>query len=645
MGKRKPTARCCLALAAAWSIWAGPAWAESRVALVIGNGGYRSIAELVNPPNDARDVGDALRALGFDVQIAVDADQERMREDISVFAKKAAAADVSVFYYGGHGLQVASHNFLVPVDAEFRALEDIDKRTVHFDDVLAAQAGGKGIHLIFLDACRNNPVKNLNIPLQSAGLAQVGEAAGLLIAFATQPNNVAYDGAGRNSPFTQAFLSHVATPGIDVSGLLIAVRRDVIAATGGAQVPWDNSSLTRQFFFAGEGSGETTPEGLLWQAASRDHDANLLTIYLDRYPKGAHADDVRELLAQVPNASGPSAKPSPTLENDLWRLALSSRQRPVVELYLARYPGGTHAKDAEPLLASLRAAEVSDHNPALVCDRLANHPHDATALAPGVDMAGLIPHAADAIEACRTASEAHPEIAHYTALLARALYAGGQFDESIRLYRQAADAGDARAMDSFALLMERGDHVPRDVPGAYALFAKAAERGNADAAIDLASALYEGKIVERDVARAAALLRQAVKNGSARGALDLAALINNGGPGDLSEVLPLFRQAAAAGDPEAPGKIAAVLDKGLAGNKRDPAGAAKALLDCVGVGSGACLLELIQPQTQWSPDTIREVQITLKSAGYYSGPINGRTGPELRPALKQWRLLGPPARG
>ena len=237
---------------------------------MIGNGGYRAIAELANPPNDAHDVGDALKTLGFDVQIAVDADQAHMREVLSVFAGSAAAADVSVFYYGGHGLQVASHNYLVPVDAEFHAVEDIDRRTVHFDDVLAAQAGGKGIHLIFLDACRNNPVKNLNIPSQGAGLAQVGEAAGLLIAFATQPNAVAYDGAGRNSPFTQAFLSHVRTQEIDVSALMIAIRRDVIAATGGEQVPWDNSSLTRQFYFGrrrdgGEDAGGASLAGGLAQ--------------------------------------------------------------------------------------------------------------------------------------------------------------------------------------------------------------------------------------------------------------------------------------------------------------------------------------------------------------------------------------------
>ena len=92
-----------------------------------------------------------------------------MREAIAVFSRKAAAADISLFYYGGHGLQVAAHNYLVPVDAEFRTVEDIDMRTVHFDDALQAQAQGSGIHLIFLDACRNSPVKNLNIPAAIGG--------------------------------------------------------------------------------------------------------------------------------------------------------------------------------------------------------------------------------------------------------------------------------------------------------------------------------------------------------------------------------------------------------------------------------------------------------------------------------------------
>ena len=87
-----------------------PAWAESRVALVIGEGGYRSVPELANPPNDARDVADALKALGFAVTLGVDLDQAQMQRSIDDFVHSAATADVSLFYYGGHGLQVAARN-------------------------------------------------------------------------------------------------------------------------------------------------------------------------------------------------------------------------------------------------------------------------------------------------------------------------------------------------------------------------------------------------------------------------------------------------------------------------------------------------------------------------------------------------------
>ena len=120
-----------------------------------------------------------------------------------------------------------------------------------------------------------------------------------MIAFATQPDNVAYDGAGRNSPFARALLGHVAAPGIDVSSMMIAVRRDVIAATGGAQIPWENSSLTRQFYFAGETAGDSSPEALLWRLAGGERDPALLSIYLERYPDGAHVADVRTLLGET----------------------------------------------------------------------------------------------------------------------------------------------------------------------------------------------------------------------------------------------------------------------------------------------------------------------------------------------------------
>ncbi len=226
---------------------AATARAETRVALVIGNGAYRSVAALANPPNDAKDVAAELGALGFKVTVGEDLDQATMERKIADFAKTAASADVSLFYYGGHGLQVAAHNYLIPVDAQLHSEEDIYRHTVAFDEVLKAQEQGHGVHLIFLDACRTNPLKDAPASAHTEGLARVGNAAGFLIAFATQPDNVAFDGAGRNSPFAQSLLGHLATTGQDISSMMIEVRKDVIAATGGSQIPWENSSLTRQF--------------------------------------------------------------------------------------------------------------------------------------------------------------------------------------------------------------------------------------------------------------------------------------------------------------------------------------------------------------------------------------------------------------
>ncbi len=621
---------------------AGPALAESRVALVVGNGAYRSVPELANPPNDARDVAEALKSLGFTVTLGVDLDQAEMQRAIADFGAKAAAADVSLFYYGGHGLQVAAHNYLIPVDARLHAVDDIDKRTIHFDDVLDAQSHGAGVHLVFLDACRNNPLKDANVTLRSAGLARVGNAAGFLIAFATQPDAVAFDGGGRNSPFAQSLLAHMATAGVDISSMMIAVRRDVIASTGGAQIPWENSSLTRQFYFAGQAASEDAPEAQLWRLAGAERDADLLDIYLERYPDGSHAADVRALLAEVGKpGKPPPAAPNVDVDDLLWSLARGGRQSQLVELYLARYPAGPHVAEATALLASLRAAQGAATDPGVVCERLATHPHDGTASMPGVDLANLGQNAAAAIGVCSEAVSRHPEVAHYVALLARATAAAGRLDEALSLYKKAAAAGDGRAMFSLGLMLETGDHAPKDLAAAYALYDKAAERGIADGAINLAIALAQGKGIERNVARAYALLQQASKMGSAIATFDLARFSLEQRLGKPTDPLELFRQAASLGEPKGYRAAAVLLDVGH-GMAKDPAAAADSLLRCVAADAGECVDELSAKDQAWTAETIRALETRLRSAGYYAGPIDGKTGPALAPALKQWRLLGPP---
>ena len=617
------------------------AHAESRVALVVGNGAYKAVPGLPNPPNDAQDVSQALTSLGFQVTLLVDADRAKFQKEVEAFGQKAKAADVSMFYYGGHGLQVASRNYLLPVDAELHKVEDIDKETIHLDSVLDAQTGGSGIHLVFLDACRNDPTRYSKTPLRSTGLARTGNAPGFLIAYATQPDNVALDGAGRNSPFASALLDHLATPGLDISSMMIEVRKDVIAATGSAQVPWDNSSLTRQFYFIGD-SEKMSPETLLWQIAAQQRDKNLLAIYLERFPKGPHAEDVRALLPSFGESLKPPDKTGASGEDDLWKLALSSRQNDVAQLYLARYPSGAHAQEAGALLSSLKSAETAAADPAGTCERLATHPSDATASAPGVDFAALAARAPQAVEACGEAVRRRPDNPHFLALLARATFAAGRQTEAVALYRKAADAGDSRAMVSLATLMENGDHAPRDLSAAYALYEKAAARDNPDASINLGVALFNGVGVRKDVPRALELFRHASQLGSARATFNLAKLVSDGvGGAKPSESLDLFKKAADLGYPGAYRAAALLMDVGHV-TPHDSEGAADQILECVRADFGECLSELTGKTQIWGADTVRAMQTRLKGAGYYAGPADGKSGPQLEPALRQWRQQGPP---
>jgi TPR repeat protein len=650
----RPEGLLRLARAALTLVWlaagASLAQAETRVALVIGNGAYRAFPTLTNPPNDAKDIAAELRTLGFKVTTGVDLDRAGMEHAIAEFARAATSADVSLFYYGGHGLQVAAHNFLIPVDVELHNEEDIYKRAVPLDEILKALEQGGGVHLVFLDACRTNPLKDAPAAARAEGLARVGNAAGFLIAFATQPDNVAFDGAGRNSPFAQSLLGHLATVGQNISSTMIEVRKDVIASTGGAQIPWENSSLTRQFYFApGETSGGS-PETLLWQLAGGQRDANLLHAYLDRYPDGSHVADVKTLLADLGKqgkagpepANGSASKEN--VEELLWKLARGARQRTLVDLYLARYPAGAHVQEATGLLASLQETQGSDAPAGVVCERLATHPRDSTANMPGVELDALSRNAESALAACRDAVAQNPNVAHYVALLARATAAAGRRDEAIALYRQAAAAGDARAMVSLGLILESGDGVAKDIAAAMALYEKAAARGSADGAVNLAVALQDGKVVEKNVARAAALLQTASQGGSAIATFNLGVLAQEGLVGKRADALEFFRKSASLGDPRAYVPAAILLDEGR-GVAKDPAAAAEELLRGVAGDDGAAFAQLTDKASTWSRDTIKAVQTRLKSAGYYTGAVDGKGGAALAPALKQWRLLGPPQKG
>ena len=258
-----------LALALAVLLHPIEAFAGKRVALVVGNSAYRHAGELANPRNDASDIAAVLRKHGFEVIEGLDLDKAALDRTIRDFATALSGAETGLFFYAGHGLQVGGVNYIVPVDAQLATAAALDFEAVRLDLVHRTMEREAQTNLIFLDACRNNPLERglrQALGTRSAeigrGLAAVESGVGTLISFSTQPGNVAADGTGRNSPFAGALVRHLADPAEDLGAILIAVRRDVMQQTQRRQVPWEHSALTGKFYFgaspAKPASAETT---------------------------------------------------------------------------------------------------------------------------------------------------------------------------------------------------------------------------------------------------------------------------------------------------------------------------------------------------------------------------------------------------
>lgn len=239
-------------LASAGALTLRPARAAlSAVALVIGNGGYQWEAPLANPRRDARAVGLLLESLGLRSETVIDGDRAAILAALAGFAQRAAGADLALLFFAGHGVQRQNSNWLVPVDADLQAGANASHQLVAVAEAVRAMARAKQ-RVLVLDACRNDPLAGASA--DTLGLARIDDTtAGSLFCFATSPGRVALDGTGQNSPFTDALLDHLGTPGLELRQVLTRVRRKVLIATDGQQVPWDNSSLTDDVVLRGPG--------------------------------------------------------------------------------------------------------------------------------------------------------------------------------------------------------------------------------------------------------------------------------------------------------------------------------------------------------------------------------------------------------
>ncbi len=247
-------AKFFIALVAALVLLTVDASAEKRVALIIGNSAYANVTRLDNPKNDARLMADTLRSLGFQlVGDAAQLDLEKPALDRAVqsFGQQIQGADVALFYYAGHGVQVAGSNYLVPVNANPTREADVDFQMVDVNLVLRQMQGsGTRLNLVILDACRNNPFGGRGLRASEGGLAQMRAPEGTLISYATQPGSVAQDGTDGHSPYTRALATTVRRAGLDIFQTFNQVGLAVKRSTGGSQQPWVSSSpIDGAFYF------------------------------------------------------------------------------------------------------------------------------------------------------------------------------------------------------------------------------------------------------------------------------------------------------------------------------------------------------------------------------------------------------------
>jgi tetratricopeptide (TPR) repeat protein len=233
--------------------------AGRRVALVIGNSTYANVSRLANPANDARLMAQTLRSLGFRLigdKAQLDLDKAGLDRVVQQFGAESLGADVGLFFYAGHGVQVRGQNYLVPVDANPIREADVDFQMLDANAVLRQMAdAGTKLNLVLLDACRNNPFGGRNLRATTSGLAQMQAPEGTLISFATQPGNVALDGNDSDSPYTKSVAEIIRKPGLDVFRTFNEIGLAVTKATGGQQQPWLSlSPIKGDFYFAGPGS-------------------------------------------------------------------------------------------------------------------------------------------------------------------------------------------------------------------------------------------------------------------------------------------------------------------------------------------------------------------------------------------------------
>ena len=281
-----------------------------KVALVIGNSAYRDAPPLTNPANDARAIGEVLKKAGFDVALRVNGSRSDIMTAIQAHVRKLTETKcVGLFYFAGHGLQLAWRNYLVPVEATIGKIDDVPRQCVEVGSLIEGlTSAANPMNVIILDACRQNPFARDFRDVQN-GLSQMDAPPSTLLAYATAPGNVASDGDGTNGLYTEYLLKEMQVREAKIEDVFKRVRLGVRRKSNGAQMPWESTSLEDDFYFLppeqlkeqtdDEREKEFQEQLVLWEKIKTSREAAPLVEFLARYPSGHFSELAHQQLDRL----------------------------------------------------------------------------------------------------------------------------------------------------------------------------------------------------------------------------------------------------------------------------------------------------------------------------------------------------------
>ncbi len=530
------TTTLALALAAFSGVWDGCAYAQNRVALIVGNGNYQNVPPLPTTLNDAGDIAQLFERLGFATTKLFNASYDDFRRAIRKFNELTQNADIAVIYFGGHGLEAGGENWLLPVDADLRTDLDIAQEAIGLNGLMQSVGRVAVLGMVILDASRNNPFaariqRTGQARSVDRGLARVEPNQNVLVAYASKDGTTNEDRGGRNSPYAAALLRYLESPGLDINFMFRKVRDEVLSHTNRRQQPFVYGSLPNKPIYLKERSISLPPvevknevlpaDETIWSTIKDSTDKSLFLDFLNKFPSSVHAKEAGAKLKSLDTTLVVASRQTNPLSNDT---------------------GNAIAE----------------------CDRLAASPLDSgrPKNSAGVELSKIPVVAAG--RACDEAMRRSPEVARFPFQAARVAIARADYPAARDLYEKASTLGSSLAMYSLGLLYAEGKTVPLDYTEARRWYAKAVALNSAYAMPELAALHENGLGGPKDPAEALRLYRAAATAGD-RVSMTKVGNFYEAGFGvrqDYAEAIRWYKKSADRGDAEAMRQLGKLYESG-----------------------------------------------------------------------------------